>query len=101
MRVSQVENRASPLKPSKRVKARKNASCMTSSASWRFCVKFCAKRKILRSCRVRSCSKAAGSYEKFSAIAVTNPHVLEQVGTIVIDEVQMIADENRGANLEF
>lgn len=41
------------------------------------------------------------TYEKFSAIALTNPHVLEQVGTIVIDEVQMIADESRGANLEF
>jgi len=41
------------------------------------------------------------TYEKFSAIALTNPHVLEQVGTIVIDEVQMIADQSRGANLEF
>lgn len=41
------------------------------------------------------------TYEKFSAIALTNPHVLEQVGTIVIDEVQMIADMSRGANLEF
>jgi replicative superfamily II helicase len=41
------------------------------------------------------------TYEKFAAIALTNPHVLEQVGTIVIDEVQMIADESRGANLEF
>lgn len=41
------------------------------------------------------------TYEKFAAIALTNPNVLEQVGTIVIDEVQMIADESRGANLEF
>lgn len=41
------------------------------------------------------------TYEKFSAIALTHPYVLEQVGTIVIDEVQMIADESRGANLEF
>jgi replicative superfamily II helicase len=41
------------------------------------------------------------TYEKFTAIALTNPHVLEQVGTIVIDEVQMIADMSRGANLEF
>lgn len=41
------------------------------------------------------------TYEKFSAIALTNPHVLEQVGIIVIDEVQMTADESRGANLEF
>lgn len=41
------------------------------------------------------------TYEKFSAIALTNPYVLDQVGTVVIDEVQMIADESRGANLEF
>ena len=41
------------------------------------------------------------TYEKFAAIALTHPHVLEQVGTIVIDEVQMIADVSRGANLEF
>ncbi len=41
------------------------------------------------------------TYEKFAAIALTHPHVIEQVGTIVIDEVQMIADQNRGANLEF
>lgn len=41
------------------------------------------------------------TYEKFSAIALTYPHVIEQVGTIVIDEVQMIADVSRGANLEF
>lgn len=41
------------------------------------------------------------TYEKFTAIALTNPHVLEHVGTIVIDEVQMIADVGRGANLEF
>jgi len=41
------------------------------------------------------------TYEKFTAIALTSPHVLDQVGTIVIDEVQMIADHSRGANLEF
>jgi helicase len=41
------------------------------------------------------------TYEKFAALALTNPYVLEQVGTIVIDEVQMIGDESRGANLEF
>ena len=41
------------------------------------------------------------TYEKFSAIALTHPYVLQQVGTIVVDEVQMIADEGRGANLEF
>jgi helicase len=41
------------------------------------------------------------TYEKSTALALTNPHILEQVGTIVIDEVQMIADKSRGANLEF
>ncbi|MBB3148571.1 replicative superfamily II helicase [Phyllobacterium trifolii] len=41
------------------------------------------------------------TYEKFSSIALTHPHVLEQVGVIVVDEAQMIADRSRGANLEF
>jgi len=41
------------------------------------------------------------TYEKFSNIALTYPHVLRQVGTIVVDEVQMIANLSRGANLEF
>jgi len=41
------------------------------------------------------------TYEKFAAIALTHPYVLQQVGTIVVDEVQMIADAGRGANLEF
>jgi helicase len=41
------------------------------------------------------------TYEKFAAIALTFPHVMAQVGVIVVDEAQMIADMNRGANLEF
>jgi replicative superfamily II helicase len=41
------------------------------------------------------------TYEKFAAIALTFPHVLAQVGLIVVDEAQMIADAHRGANLEF
>ncbi|MBZ9735764.1 DEAD/DEAH box helicase [Mesorhizobium sp. CA18] len=41
------------------------------------------------------------TYEKFAAIALTTPHVLEQAGLIVVDETQMIADLSRGANLEF
>lgn len=41
------------------------------------------------------------TYEKFASLAVAAPHLLEQVGTIVVDEVQMIADASRGANLEF
>lgn len=41
------------------------------------------------------------TYEKFLALAIAHPHVLNQVGTVVVDEVQMIADDDRGANLEF
>lgn len=41
------------------------------------------------------------TYEKFTALILGNPHILEQAGTVVIDEVQMIADKSRGANLEF
>jgi helicase len=41
------------------------------------------------------------TYEKFTALALGAPHILEQVGTVVVDEVQMIADESRGVNLEF
>jgi replicative superfamily II helicase len=41
------------------------------------------------------------TYEKFANLALAHPHLLEQIGTIVIDEVQMIADPSRGATLEF
>jgi len=41
------------------------------------------------------------TYEKFGAMVLANPHLLRQVGTIVVDEVQMLVDPNRGANLEF
>lgn len=41
------------------------------------------------------------TYEKFSALVLAFPHLLEQVGTVIVDEVQMIADPSRGANLEF
>jgi helicase len=41
------------------------------------------------------------TYEKFGAMVLANPHLLNQVGTIVVDEVQMLVDPNRGANLEF
>jgi replicative superfamily II helicase len=41
------------------------------------------------------------TYEKFAALVLGNPHLLNQVGTIVVDEVQMITDETRGINLEF
>lgn len=41
------------------------------------------------------------TYEKFTALVLGNSHILDQVGTIIVDEVQMVADETRGANLEF
>ena len=41
------------------------------------------------------------TYEKFAALALASPHILEQVGVVIIDEVQMIADATRGVNLEF
>ncbi len=41
------------------------------------------------------------TYEKFGALVLTAPHLLEQVGVVVVDEVQMLADLHRGANLEF
>lgn len=41
------------------------------------------------------------TYEKFTALLLGFPALLNHVGTIVIDEVQMIADPTRGVNLEF
>ena len=41
------------------------------------------------------------TYEKFASLAITAPHILDQLGTVIVDEVQMIADASRGANLEF
>lgn len=41
------------------------------------------------------------TYEKAAALLLAQPHVLRQVGTIVIDEAQMIVDDSRGVNLEF
>jgi helicase len=41
------------------------------------------------------------TYEKATALALVAPHILDGVGTIVIDEAQMLADNTRGANLEF
>src|SRR5581483_6509006 len=41
------------------------------------------------------------TYERFSALTLTNPHLLRQVGLVVVDEVQMITDRNRGSNLEL
>ncbi|WP_051030174.1 DEAD/DEAH box helicase [Nocardia takedensis] len=41
------------------------------------------------------------TYEKFGAMILASPYLLRQVGTIVVDEVQMLVDPGRGANLEF
>jgi replicative superfamily II helicase len=41
------------------------------------------------------------TYEKCSALVLAAPHILNDVGTVVVDEVQMIVDATRGANLEF
>lgn len=41
------------------------------------------------------------TYEKFRNLVLINPWLLRQVGAIVVDEVQMIVDPNRGVNLEF
>lgn len=41
------------------------------------------------------------TYEKCTALILGAPHILNQVGTIIVDEVQMIADESRGINLEY
>lgn len=41
------------------------------------------------------------TYEKFGNLVLANPRLLRQVGTIIVDEVQMMVDPNRGANLEF
>ena len=41
------------------------------------------------------------TYEKFASMALLNPHILEQVAVVVVDEAQMLADTSRGANLEF
>ena len=41
------------------------------------------------------------TYEKFAALVLGAPHLLDQIGSIVVDEVQMITDSSRGVNLEF
>ena len=41
------------------------------------------------------------TYERFASLALTLPHIMRQVGVVIIDELQMITDLNRGANLEF
>ena len=41
------------------------------------------------------------TYEKCTSMMLADDWLLRQVGTIVVDEVQMLADPSRGPNLEF
>jgi helicase len=41
------------------------------------------------------------TYEKATGLSLVAPHLLDGVGTIVVDEAQTLADDTRGANLEF
>src|SRR5262249_58952359 len=40
-------------------------------------------------------------FEKLNAFLVKNPNLLEGVGLVVTDELQMMGDETRGAGLEL
>lgn len=41
------------------------------------------------------------TYEKLTHLALANPHVLDSIFVVVIDEAQTLTDPSRGANLEF
>src|SRR5437867_3109114 len=41
------------------------------------------------------------TYEKLSVLLVLHPTLLSSVGALVVDEIQMISDETRGAELEL
>jgi replicative superfamily II helicase len=41
------------------------------------------------------------TYEKFAALVVARPSILAAVGTVVLDEVQMISDASRGPTVEL
>lgn len=40
-------------------------------------------------------------FEKLNALFVKNPNLLEGIGLVVVDELQMVRDETRGAGLEL
>lgn len=41
------------------------------------------------------------TYEKYAALVLGNPHLLDIAASVVVDEAQMMADRSRGSNLEF
>ncbi len=41
------------------------------------------------------------TYEKLSALLVAHPEILSGAGALVVDEIQLISDETRGAELEI
>jgi helicase len=41
------------------------------------------------------------TYEKFSNVVLASPYVLRGLSVVIVDEVQMLSDPSRGANLEF
>lgn len=41
------------------------------------------------------------TYEKLSAIIVSHPNLLNKIGALVIDEIQMVSDASRGGELEL
>lgn len=41
------------------------------------------------------------TYEKFASLLLSFPFIINSLGLVVVDEAQMLADKNRGANLEF
>ena len=40
-------------------------------------------------------------FEKLNALLIKNPNLLEGIGLVVIDELQMMGDDTRGAGLEL
>lgn len=41
------------------------------------------------------------TYEKFGSMVLANPHLLRQVGVVVVDEIQILVEPGRGPELEF
>lgn len=41
------------------------------------------------------------TYEKLACLMVTNPGIIKATGAVIIDEIQMLSDESRGAGLEL